>query len=1455
MKALNGWRGVLNTTPFTDGSYNISVRVIDTANNVNVSSNFVEVIFDNTEPIVSLVYPLEGNYSGDVVFNASSSDANRVGLVSFGYAKSDGQGSVTWFNGSEGAPGRWNATFDSSVLDDGSYNLSVRSVDSAGNEKISLNVATVVMDNTLPELRLISPSTGDFAGSLLFNASSSDNFTGIRLVEFGHARSGQEVTWNSGVSDTEGYWSFTLDVAPPFEEGSYTVSVRSTDRAGNVNLLASAVQIKVDNSAPNVSLIAPVEGDFRGILNFNASSDSGVSDIKSVEFGYALPSEEVEWLPGSDDAEGYWTASLDTSQFADGFYDLSVRSTDFAGNKNLSSNVSSIVIDNSAPKVSLDKPTEGNYSGEIIFAASSDGGVSTVELVEFGYRYTLSGSVTWFNGTLLQEYVWQSKLNASTFTEGSYSLSVRSTDRAGNQNESLDVVEIVVDNTKPDVSLIVPVKGDFRGDVVFNASSSDGLSGVGLVEFGYRNSNQENIIWFNGTTNATDYWNATLDTSTLDDGSYNVSVRSTDRAGNSHSSLDIVDLLIDNSKPDAHLDLPDDGNYSGDLYFNASSNGGVSQVKSVEFGYSKKGETLITWFSGVERVTGVWSYMLDTTRLLDDAYTLSVRSTDNAGNVRLIAHARNIFVDNTLPEVSLVAPVSGDYSRDLLFNASSNDSGIGVQFVEFGYAVYGDNVTWVNATTHINDSWSVSVYTLEPRIPDGSYNVSVRSTDFAGNREESLDVVEIVIDNSQPGISLTLPIEGHNYSGNLPFRALSDGGASGVKLVEFGYRRLGNPLVTWFNGTKGVDSWGGVLDTTKLPDGPYSISVRGTEFSGNQNVSADLIRIVLDNTHPFVSFIAPEAGNYSSNVTFRASSDDALSDVKLVEFGYRNSPDVEVTWFDGNETSDGYHWDAVLDTSALTDGVYNLSVRSTDFAGNENLSETVIEAVIDNLVPGVSLTAPVEGNYSGDLLFNLSAEDDLSGIRFVEFGYSTSSYVNVSSSNVTWFDGNSFNVTQPDAAWPSISWFEVADSNVTESNSSNVSKLIMFHGEGFNVTWSNVTFSNSSDVNATWFNATWSNVTWSNATSNVTWPRVTWANATLLTRIWSEVSWSYAEESNGSWTATSDTTLLDDGFYTLNVRSTDFAGNVNEMLNLFDILVDNVRPSLSLIAPVPGSYGGDLVLNASSDDGLSGVQTVEFGYSGGEDEIRWIPASGTGDGNWITTLTTAGIDDGSYNVSVRSTDSAGNQHELLNVVEVILDNTPPMFSVIGPVEGNYSGDLAFILRSSDAPSGVELAEFGYAKPGGEITWLSGHTFDVIGKAVWHGLLKTAEIEDGYYVLSARVTDSAGNQNVSEGFVQVLVDNTLPGVSLDAPADGNYSGDLVFSASSTDDLSKVMSVRFGYKQRSDSITTWFNGTESEPGRWTASLNTTELDDDYYVLGVSSTDSRATKIFLRMLLRLC
>ena len=114
-------------------------------------------------------------------------------------------------------------------------------------------------------------------------------------------------------------------------------------------------------------------------------------------------------------------------------------------------------------------------------------------------------------------------------------------------------------------------------------------------------------------------------------------------------------------------------------------------------------------------------------------------------------------------------------------------------------------------------------------------------------------------------------------------------------------------------------------------------------------------------------------------------------------------------------------------------------------------------------------------------------------------------------------------------------------------------------------------------------------------------------------------------------------------------------------------------PVLSLVAPYEGSFSGSLEFSARSSDDLSGVESVEFGYGSSEVSLTWFSSSGGQDGYWSSSLDTTDIADGYYNVSLRSTDSSGNQRILLWVAEILVDNNPPVVSLVAPESGTFNG--------------------------------------------------------------------------------------------------------------------------------------------------------------------------------------
>ena len=556
-------------------------------------------------------------------------------------------------------------------------------------------------------------------------------------------------------------------------------------------------------------------------------------------------------------------------------------------------------------------------------------------------------------------------------------------------NAGLVAAQSIQDNDPPNISFIQPFSGNFSGELFLFASVEDGGSGVKSVEFGYALLG-DRITWLQGEDSGSTYWLRSFDTSTVGDGTYNISVRATDVAGNQNRSLNVAMLIFDNNDPFVNLLSPENAtNVSGIIELSALAVDDGTGVESVEFVYGLPG-VLNRRISADKGPSGRWNASLDTSALNDGTYELFARGVDFLG---MEGNSSSVIfsVDNTPPEVSLTAPAVGDYSGVLGFSATSSDDS-GVVLVEFGYGSSGGVTGWISGHETESGVWNGSLNTAD--VPDGSYYVSVRSTDLAGNQKVLMNVTLVVFDNEGPSVEILSPADGGSAGGVFELSASSEDAGVGVSRVEFVYGSDGTVPDTVIPASQNQDgSWSGVLNTLNLAEGAYRLVVESVDLLGQRN--SDSVRFFVDNTLPQVSLTAPGEGNYSGILKLSARADDGLSSVD-VDFGYSRSGGA-VEWFNGIESRNGA-WTGSLNTSELVDGKYNLSVRATDSAGNENVSMDVVEILSDNTLPYVSPIDPGEGNYSGILNFSAVASDGLSRVRSVQFGYSRSG------GSIVWFD-------------------------------------------------------------------------------------------------------------------------------------------------------------------------------------------------------------------------------------------------------------------------------------------------------------------------------------------------------------------------------------------------------------------------------------------------------------------
>jgi cytochrome c len=200
---------------------------------------------------------------------------------------------------------------------------------------------------------------------------------------------------------------------------------------------------------------------------------------------------------------------------------------------------------------------------------------------------------------------------------------------------------------------------------------------------------------------------------------------------------------------------------------------------------------------------------------------------------------------------------------------------------------------------------------------------------------------------------------------------------------------------------------------------------------------------------------------------------------------------------------------------------------------------------------------------------------------------------------------------------------------------------------------------------------------------------------------------------DGDWTAYTDPVVIGgDGTHTVRYRSTDEAGNLEEVRQL-EVEVDGTAPVTT--AETSGS-GGEVTVALTAEDATAGVARTEYQVDGGEWKPYADPVVVTGDGTHV--------------LGYRSVDAAGNV-EATKAVTVDVDGTGPILAVSGVAHGQVYGDsesLALDWEAYDAGSGV-----------GQVT----ATLD--GQPVARGELRLDGHDLGLHELVVSATDNAGNE--------------------------------------------------------------------------------------------------------------
>ena len=1004
-----------------DVTLDISIATADALGNTTVSTETLGYTIDTTPPVVATANPLATNDTTPVITGTAEPGATvevDVGGTTFTtVADPDGNFSVDTENDvpTEGGPFL--------PLPEGIHVIGITSIDPAGN------TSEIEIDITPPIVPVVEPlATNDTTPVITGTAEAGST---VELEVNGTTfitTAGEDGTFSVNTeSDTPSEGApFT-----PLQDGISGVSVASIDAAGNrsSDTIEDAITIDITPPpAPVISGITVAADDFVNAAEATESTLPVTGMVAGAQDGDTVTiTANGNEFTGTVDAAGAFTVNVSAADLSidpDSTLDISVETSDQFGNTAIGSVAQSYISDTLVPVAPVIDSQATSNSMPVITGTAEPG--STVELEINGTTFT---TIATPDGTFSVDTENDMPTAGAPFValpEQAYIVTATSTDDAGNRSPEA-IVSILIDQTLPAVPTV---------DVLVTNDTTPLITGtaeVGTsVDIVLNGSTFTVIVESDGTFVLDTEIDDPSDGGTfmpLIDGSYDVSVSSTDSAGNTAADTTTNELTIDTMVPDAPTLNPTDGDpitgtaepgstvtifdAMGNAIGTATADAMTGEFSIVPTPVPANGtEITATAIDASGNESGPATETVDQTALAPPTLNPTdgdpITGTAEPGSTVTIFDAMGNVIGTATAgamtgEFSIVpapVPANGAEITATATDALGNESGPATETIDqtapmvptlnptdgdpiTGTAEPGSTVTIFDAMSNEIGTGTADAMTGEFSITPSSVllngeDITATSTDDAGN--ESGPAMETV-DAMAPAIPTVVELETNDTTPVISGTAMLGMGETLEVLVDGVTYSVANGNLSIGN----AGNWS-LTPAVALGEGTHQVVARITDAAGNATADTTTDEIVIDTMAPSTP-TAPTSyddneGDIASATSTAAVTDDATPGIN-VGAGLTDTPALYV---DGAKVAATY--DAMTGTLtpdvALTDGTYEFTYTLTDAAGNESAESGSLEIEVDTGTT-VSITSSANGILTGTAEANATVEIDIDDDGMVDY--------------------------------------------------------------------------------------------------------------------------------------------------------------------------------------------------------------------------------------------------------------------------------------------------------------------------------------------------------------------------------------------------------------------------------------------------------------------------------------
>lgn len=1321
----------------TEGAQSITVTATNAAGNVSPPSTAFAFTIDATAPAAPTINPTNGTtLTGTAEANASIAiDIGNNGTVD---AQVQANGAGVW-------------TYSLGVNPGAGAAISVTATDAAGNVSLPAGVTIDTSAPGAPTLLAVTDDQGSILGPVASTGSTDDTLP----VLSGSTEAFATVTVydngapiGSATADALGAWTFTP--AGPLGIGSHTITLTATDQAGNTGTASGGFTFTVDTAAPAAPSITGIADDIApqtgnvgpgGATNDVAPVITGTAEIGATVTlyidGVATPFTTVA------DGSGQWTFN---PTLLPGTHQIQLTATAAAGNASGLSSAYTITVDTIAPLDPVVLPTDGTTlsgTGEagatILVDFTGDGTADTSTTVDSFGEWSVTFAPALFNGV---------------------TVTAVAVDAAGNSSGPASaVVNTTLDTTPPAVPA-VPMISDDVGTTMGPITNGGATDDPTPVISGTADPNVTVTIYDNGafvtSTLADGLGNWTVPI-VLGDGPHSITATASDGTTESLNSSPVA-FTVDTGVPNAPVIDPTNG---------TTVTGTAEAGTTVHLDFDG---TVGTDASVAVDGSGNWSYTPTTP--FNDGVTIVATVVDAAGNESLPGSTIVDRAPPLTPAISGVADDVGTVQLPVPNGGVTDDTAptlSGTTEAGATVTVYDGGVLLGSTTADGLGAWS-----FIPPLSEGSHSFTITATDALGNVSPLSAAYSVTVDLTAPAVPTI--VNAADDVGAIRTPVLANGVTDDTTPTLTG-TAAANVTVTIFDGgaqigfttSDAAGAWS-FTPATPLGVGAHTFTAVASDAAGNASGASAGFALTIDTSPPNVPVlvsVTDDVGTIQGSLATGAVTDD----VQPTLAGTADAG-ATIAVFDsgvlvGNATADGTGAWSVTLPAGLATGAHALTVIASDAAGNASAATTAFTLNVDTAVPGaaVILSATDEVGATQGVVASGGRTDDAAPLLAGTAEANATVYV--------YDNGALLGTTTADGlgAWAFTPPSQLSDaSHALTAIARDAAGNVGATSAPYVVTVDTTAPVAPAIVTVTDDIGAQIGALANGAVTDDTQPTLAGsaeANAAIAVYDNGVQIGSTTADGLGAWSFTPPSGLST-GDHSLTVRATDAVGNQGPASSPFVVRVDTAAPLAPAIASVTddvGSVQGAVANGGVTNDTTPLVQgTAEAGATVTvlANGVSIGTAQADQAGSWSFSPAVA-LAEGTYALTARATDAAGNQGPASTGFTITVDTTAPAVPTIASITDDVAPNVGTVANGGISNDASPLLT-GTAGANTAVVIYDGGT--VVGSTTANAVgawtfTPTTLLADGAHSFTAVAVDSAGNASVASGAYAMTLDRVPP----------------------------------------------------------------------------------------------